>query len=94
MSNGERIDKQTIDSRVRAAKQKKLQQHERDYGYFFCEECGRNEGAAGKLDCSHTVSVNDCQKEGRSELAWDVENIRLLCRKCHEIHDKNGVQWR
>ncbi len=58
-----------------------------EYGYIFCEDCGRSSGTY--FDCSHDVSVDKCQKEGRSELAYDVNNITIRCRECHKIWDRN-----
>ena len=85
-STGERISKLEIDKRVRQAKKEKLQEQFEKYGYNFCEECLRNDDKP--IDCSHVISVDECQKSGRSELAWDKDNIRILGRKCHKIYDK------
>lgn len=87
-SDGSRVNKSIIDRRVREAKIKKISQFLDEHGYIFCEECNTNQGT---IDCSHTISVDKCQKEGKSELAWSIDNIKLRCRKCHEKHDKNGV---
>ena len=84
-SHGNRIPKNMIDRRIRAAKQEKLNNQKNDFGYNFCEECGQSSGVW--LDCSHDVSVDRCQKEGRCELAYDVRNITIRCRKCHIAHD-------
>jgi len=32
--------------------------------------------------------VDSCQKNGRCEKAWDLNNIRILCRYHHKKHDK------
>lgn len=85
-STCERLSKSVIDARVRKAKKEKIQLMICSYGYVFCEECGRSGGMP--LDCSHDVSVDQCQKQGKSELAYDVNNITIRCRKCHEKHDK------
>jgi hypothetical protein len=85
-SNGERITKSTIDYRVRKAKEEKLNSQIIEHGYNFCEDCKTN---SGYLDCSHEISVNECQKSGRSELAYDTENIKIRCRDCHRKHDGN-----
>lgn len=90
LSNGEKVAKSTIDRNVRKAKEKKLDEQFEIHYYNFCEECGRN-ASGTRLDCSHTISVDECQKSGRAELAWDTDNIRILCRKCHQIHDKNFI---
>ena len=86
MSNGERVEKSVIDARVRKAKAQLLENQLRLYGFNHCQQCGASSGV--RLDCSHTVSVDRCQKEGRAELAWDLSNVRVLCRRCHQEHDK------
>ena len=92
-STGERVSKATIDRRVRQAKEKKLELQRIKHGYNFCEEpdCGINYLHA-RLDCSHDISVDTCQKTGRAELAWDISNITIRCRDCHQKKDKLNVQ--
>lgn len=90
-STGERLSKSTIDYRIRKAKQKVIQNQLLEYGYNFCEDCKVSSGV--RLDCSHDISVDECQKTGRAELAYDVNNMKIRCRKCHQKRDKNGVQW-
>lgn len=92
-STGERISKAEIDRRIRAAKQEKISRMYEEYGYIFCEVCGLNSNAGVPLDCSHTISVDECQKTGRAELAYDVSNIKIRCRKCHQIHDNTNLQF-
>lgn len=90
-STGERVSKATIDRKVRAAKAAKLEQQREAYGYNFCEDCKRNEMGT-RLDCSHDISVDECQKSGRVELAWDTDYIKIRCRECHNIKDKLNIQ--
>lgn len=80
-SSGERVAKSVIDSRVRKAKAKKVASMD----YPHCEECGISSGT--RFDCSHAISVKKCQENRQVELAWDVNNIRMLCRECHKKHD-------
>ena len=84
-SSGERIAKSIIDVRVRKAKGTKIRDMIISKGYIACEECGRSGG--DYLDCSHDLSVDQCQKQGKSELAYDVNNITIRCRACHIKHD-------
>lgn len=86
ISTGERVSKQYIDQKVREAKAKVLQNMLDEHGYIFCSECKRND--CKPVDCSHVISVDKCQKSGRAELAWSVENIKPLGRKCHQKKDK------
>lgn len=85
-STGERVSKSVIDRRVRDAKQKKIDLMIDKYGYVFCEECHRND--CKPVDCSHDKSVDWCQKNNCVELAWDVNNITMRGRPCHNKHDK------
>lgn len=91
-SDGTRISKTAIDRRVRDAKSQKLEDQQLEHGYNFCEKCGKN-ASDTYLDCSHVVSVDECQKSGRAELAYDKDNIRILCRDCHKKHDKTYLEW-
>lgn len=91
-SNGERIKQSVIDRLVRKAKEQKLIQQFDEHGYNFCEKCGVSNGTY--LDCSHDISVNDCKKQGRTELAFDVNNITILCRDCHKEKDKLNLHWK
>jgi len=91
-SDGTRIRKSIIDGRVRKAKAYKLEQQQIEYGYNFCEECHRND--CKPIDCSHVVSVDECQKSGRAELAYDPENITILGRRCHQQRDKLLVNYK
>lgn len=86
MSNGERVLKTVVDSRVRKAKAQKIEQIIDDFGYVFCEDCKRNDCVP--IDCSHDLSVDQCQKQGKTELSWDINNITMRGRRCHNKHDK------
>ncbi|WP_300440597.1 hypothetical protein [Christiangramia sp.] len=90
-SDGSKVTQSQIDRRVRQAKAKKLQHCLDKYGYIFCQDCKRND--CKPVDCSHDVSVKECKESGKTELAWDVDNITLRGRSCHARKDKNDVQW-
>ena len=85
-STGERILKTVIDSRIRKAKAEVLDIQMRDYSYNFCEICQRSSGT--RFDVSHIVSTDECQKSGFTEKAWQVSNLEVLCRNCHQRRDK------
>ena len=87
-SDGERVAKSKIDKLVSNAKKMLIDEQFYEYGYNFCEECEVSSGVY--LDCSHTISVDEAQKTRRSELAWDVNNLRVLCRRCHLKHDSKS----
>jgi hypothetical protein len=84
-SSGERFKKSVIDVKVKRAKATKLEEQLDEYGYNFCEVCHKSSGTY--LDCSHDISVKTAQETGHTELAWDVNNITIRCRLCHQKHD-------
>jgi len=95
-SNGDYIEKSTIDESIRRAKEKKLKQLFEMQGYISCQEvlsetphakviCDRS---TGYIDCSHDISVKACQDSGNTELAWSLDNITIRCREHHRKHDK------
>ena len=90
-STGERLTKSLIDSRVRSAKQKLLDEQMLAFGFNFCVVCHRATGVF--LDCAHIISVKECQESGRAELAWDVNNMRVKCRKHHQEQDKLNLKF-
>lgn len=96
-STGERVSKPEIDKRVREAKALKIQQQLDELGYNVCElaaiGCEMDEGC-NRLDCSHIISVKECQERGYSELAWDVNNIQILGRKCHAKRDGLDLRFK
>ena len=100
-SNGARISKNEIDKRVREAKIQKLAEQKNEFGFNFCSDCQKYGWPAEKrannleyriLDCSHSVSVKACQESGRSELAWDLDNITIRCRFHHRRKDGTNLK--
>lgn len=85
LSDGSKMEKPKIDRLIRDAKALKISIMKLEYDYIFCEDCKRSTGV--RLDCSHDISVDECQKSGRTELAFDVNNITMRCRDCHIKHD-------
>jgi hypothetical protein len=88
-SDGTRVTKSYIDRKVREAKERKIEEQKDAFGYNFCEDCGAS--SLVYLDCSHNVSVKECQESGRSELAWALVNFTIRCRVCHRAYDRNGI---
>lgn len=86
-SDEERVAKSIIDSNVRKAKSNALSEQFWEFGYNFCVDCNTSNG---RLDCSHTISVDEAQKTRRTELAWDENNIKVRCRECHIKHDNQS----
>ena len=84
-SDGTRLKQSVIERLIKKAKEQKLIEFVEENGYIFCEECKVSN--AFKFDCSHDLSVKKCKELGKTELAFDVKNISILCRKCHQIKD-------
>lgn len=91
-SQGERVTQSQVDSRIRKAKAKALQNQFEEHGWNFCEECGHN-GSGTRLDCSHDISVKKAKDTGQTEQCWNVGNITILCRSCHQKKDKLNLQF-
>jgi hypothetical protein len=88
LSNGQRLSKKRIDQLIRKAKAEKLANQLEAIGYNVCEDCYKNDCVP--IDCSHNISVDQCQKDPETplELAWDLDNITIRGRRCHKIWDK------
>lgn len=85
-SDGQRWTSKEVENKIREAKQAKIDLIVDEFGYVFCEACKRNDCVP--VDCSHDKSVQWCKDNGCVELAWDVENITMRGRRCHQKHDK------
>ena len=85
-SDGTRLKQSVIERLITKAKKEKLRQFIDENDYIFCEECKINNSF--KFDCSHDLSVKKCKEQGKTELSFDVNNITILCRTCHQIKDK------
>lgn len=89
-SDGKRLNKSQVDRRIRQAKQKFKERFlDENDNHIFCEECRRNDCVP--VDISHDISVKKAQETGRTELAWDIENMTFRGRSCHQKHDKSGL---
>ena len=62
-----------------------------EWGYNYCEQCLINANAGQPLDVSHKESVKVCLESGQAQKAYSVDNLRVLCRKCHREHDKTAL---
>ena len=85
-SDGSRLKQSVIERLITKAKAQKVREQFDEHGFNFCEECERSSGTY--IDCSHNVSVKKAKETSRTELCFDVNNITMLCRKCHQIKDK------
>jgi len=78
-SDGERLSKANIDANIRVAKSLFVSDA-LDEGRNYCWACGTTQE---RLSCSHIISVNQCQNDGKPEVAWEQDNLQLECLKCH-----------
>jgi hypothetical protein len=91
-SSGEKFTTAQVESRMRIAKAAALEKQFNEFDYNFCEECGRN-ASNTRLDCSHDISVKKAKENGQTEQCWNVGNITILCRECHQEKDKLNTQF-
>lgn len=94
-SDGTVLTSVEINRRIRKAKQQKIDSMMDEHGHVFCEDCkdfGLPKGAIPMelkiIDCSHNISVDEAKKSRKSELAYEVNNIRMRCRVHHRKHDE------
>lgn len=85
-SNGKRYTTEEINNRSATTAKLLLKQQVNEYGYNFCISCGRND--CKPIDVSHTVSRKKAKEDGCVELIWDINNLEILGRRCHQIKDK------
>lgn len=90
-STGEKYTTAQIDKKTNKAKAEALENQFSEHGYNFCEECGRN-ASGTRLDCSHDYPVKKAKEEGKAEQCWNVKNIIIRCRECHQERDGLNVQ--
>ena len=90
-SKGERVSQGVIDRNIRKAKEIKVREFKNDHGFIFCEDCRKS---SGRIDLSHTISIKYAKETGRTELCYDVNNLKFRCRNCHNILDslRNSVR--
>jgi len=91
-TDGTRVTKAVIDRNIRTAKALLIESQKQAYGYNFCTECFQND--CKPLDCAHIESVDSCQKNGHAEKAWDINNMRIMGRSCHQHYDKNQINYK
>lgn len=90
-SDGTKVSRQTLESRIRKAKEN----FKWSYGvsFPFCQCCGKNANAGKRLSVSHIISVKECIELGKSEMAYNEDNFQLECNECHLEweHKENNV---
>ena len=91
-TEGIRFTRQQIENRIRRAKAAVIEAQYLAHGFNFCQQCHRSSG--DYLDCAHKIPVKVCLENGMAELSWDMQNIRILCRDCHQKYDKLNIQFK
>lgn len=90
-SDGSKVSQGIIESRMRKSKAELIQIQVENHGYNHCTKCGKSSGT--RLDCSHIISIREAKNIGKAELCWDVKNMRILCRDCHQIVDRLNLKF-
>ena len=91
MTDGTRIKKSVLDRKVTAAKIKYIQQCGEEGILNMCMALGHNVFDE-PVDNSHIISVDRCQKLGKSELAYDINNLQRESRSQHMITDGGTIE--
>lgn len=85
-NKGNRYTTPQIEVKIKKSALLKLEIQFVEYGYNFCEQCKRND--CKPIDVSHTVSRKSAKENGTVELLWDLDNLEILGRRCHQKKDK------
>lgn len=86
-STGERFTKKQINTFVDEAKAE-LREEAYEENRWYCWSCGHT---GRRLSCSHIISVNKCQNDGRAEIAWLKDNMQLECMEnCHQETERRA----
>ena len=85
-SSGERYTTEQINRKSDKAAKLLLELQFINSGYNFCQKCMRND--CKPIDVSHTISRKEAKENGCVEQIWNLDNLEILGRKCHQIKDK------
>ena len=85
-SDGNRWTTSQIDRKSDRCARELLEIQFIEYGYNFCTQCYRND--CKPIDVAHLISRKEAKESGRAELCWDMDNLKIMGRKCHQKHDK------
>ena len=89
-SEGNRYTTEQIEWKIKRAALEKLYIQFLTHGYNFCSKCKRND--CKPIDVSHTISRKKAKEEGSTELLWDLDNLEILGRRCHQLKDGLTIQ--
>ena len=85
-SEGNRYTTAQIDRKSDKAAKLLLEIQFINEGFNFCECCKRND--CKPIDVSHTISRKEAKEKGIVEQIWNLDNLEILGRRCHNIKDK------
>jgi len=91
-TSGERLTTSQINTRMNYSKGVLLDNQLQELGYNVCSECFRND--CKPIDCAHTISVKEAKETGRSELCWDINNMKIIGRVHHQEKDGLNLRWK
>ena len=89
-SNGNSYTQSQIDRKIREAGLYIIDLQFLEHGYNFCTKCNRND--CKPIDVAHIISRKKAKELRQVELSWSLDNLEILGRKCHKIHDKLNIQ--
>lgn len=91
-SDGNAYTQAQVARKITKAKEQKIEmfrdEHNREP---FCQVCFRNDCVP--VDMSHDISVLESKQKRMTEKAWDVQNLTLRGRRCHQKHDKLNLKF-
>jgi hypothetical protein len=90
-SDGNGYTTPQIERRITKAGESKLLEQQFEHGFNFCEKCKRND--CNPIDVSHTISRKYAKENSCVEVLWDLENLEILGRDCHQIKDKLNLKF-
>lgn len=97
-SDGNYLTKKYIDHKVEETKniytQTVAESLHIDPNDIFCERCKISNRISTGVSRSHIMSVDFCQRSGRSELAFEIMNLEHLCLSCHRELESNDNEFR
>lgn len=90
-SHGNRYTTPQIERKIAEAGKSKLLEQQFEHGYNFCSKCKRND--CRPIDVSHTISRKEAKENGYVEVLWDLDNLEILGRTCHQKKDKLDLKF-
>ena len=90
-SQGNRYTTEQIDRKAAKVAKDLLELQFINEGYNYCTCCKRND--CKPIDVAHIISRKQAKESGKVELIWDMDNMKILGRNCHQKYDKLNLQY-